>query len=103
MIQTMKAHQGQQLKTDFLLSDDVYAKAHIQATDNVYLWLGVIILLIILFHFLVAKNKHIDCLQANVMLEYNLEDATELISRNIQLAINNMKQVDDDLDFLRYF
>jgi len=41
-------------------------------------------------------------LQANVMLEYNLEDATELISRNIQLATNNMAQVDDDLDFLRY-
>jgi len=36
------------------------------------------------------------------MLEYNLEDATELISRNIQLATNNMAQVDDDLDFLRY-
>lgn len=36
------------------------------------------------------------------MLEYNLEDATELISRNIQLATNNMGQVDDDLDFLRY-
>ncbi|XP_026806237.1 prefoldin subunit 3 [Rhopalosiphum maidis] len=78
MIKTMKAHKGQQLKTDFLLSDDVYAKAHIQATDNVYLWLG-----------------------ANVMLEYNLDDATELISRNIQLATDNMGQVDDDLDFLR--
>lgn len=37
------------------------------------------------------------------MLEYNLEDATELISRNIQLATKNMEQVDDDLDFLRYF
>lgn len=36
------------------------------------------------------------------MLEYNLEDATELISRNIQLATDNMGQVDDDLDFLRY-
>jgi len=36
------------------------------------------------------------------MLEYNLEDATELISRNIQLATSNMGQVDDDLDFLRY-
>jgi len=41
-------------------------------------------------------------LQANVMLEYNLDDATELISRNIQLATSNMRQVDDDLDFLRY-
>lgn len=36
------------------------------------------------------------------MLEYNLEDATELISRNIQLATDNMGQVDDDLDFLRH-
>jgi len=36
------------------------------------------------------------------MLEYNLDDATELISRNIQLATDNMGQVDDDLDFLRY-
>jgi len=41
MIKIMKAHKGQQLKTDFLLSDDVYIKAHIQGTDNVYLWLGV--------------------------------------------------------------
>ncbi|XP_050430253.1 prefoldin subunit 3 [Adelges cooleyi] len=78
MINTMKSHKDQQLKTDFLLSDDVYTKAHVDATDNVYLWLG-----------------------ANVMLEYNLDDATELISKNIQLANDNMKQVDDDLDFLR--
>lgn len=41
MIKTMKGHKGQKLKTDFLLSDDVYAKAHILGTDNVYLWLGV--------------------------------------------------------------
>lgn len=37
------------------------------------------------------------------MLEYNLDDATELISNNIQLATSNMGQVDDDLDFLRYY
>lgn len=41
MIKTMKSHKGQELKTDFLLSDDVYAKASIQGTENVYLWLGV--------------------------------------------------------------
>lgn len=58
MIQTMKAHKGQQLKTDFLLSDDVYAKAHIQATDNVYLWLGVIILQTIFFYYLVTKYMY---------------------------------------------
>lgn len=113
MIKTMKAHEGQQLKTDFLLSDDVYAKAHIQATDNVYLWLGVrvnfyqynfyllkFIIINIIYNLFI--NKKIFILQANVMLEYNLCDATELISRNIQLATDNMRQVDDDLDFLRY-
>lgn len=47
-------------------------------------------------------NLLTNLLQANVMLEYNLDDATELISRNIQLATDNMRQVDDDLDFLRY-
>lgn len=105
MIKTMKVHKGQQLKTDFLLSDDVYAKAHIQGTDNVYLWLGVSIY----FYFIkyqyynkLKLNLYIICLvQANVMLEYNLDDAAELISRNIQLATDNMRQVDDDLDFLR--
>lgn len=56
MIQTMKAHKGQQLKTDFLLSDDVYAKAHIQGTDNVYLWLGVIIFLKIIFIYLLVSK-----------------------------------------------
>lgn len=58
MIQTMKAHKGQQLKTDFLLSDDVYAKAHIQATDNVYLWLGVIIHLNIIFFIFYPKYMY---------------------------------------------
>lgn len=53
MIKTMKAHKGQQLKTDFLLSDDVYAKAHIQGTENVYLWLGV---RIFLFRYIIYLN-----------------------------------------------
>jgi len=35
------------------------------------------------------------------MLEYNLEDATELISKNIEIATDNTRQV-GDLDFLRY-
>lgn len=100
MIKTMKSHKGQELKTDFLLSDDVYAKASIQGTENVYLWLGVSFFC---FFFFKARYYIFLLLQANVMLEYNLEDATELISRNIQLATDNMRLVDDDLDFLRYY
>lgn len=57
MIKTMKAHKGQQLKTDFLLSDDVYAKAHIQGTDNVYLWLGVSFFVFKIFYFFTIKKK----------------------------------------------
>lgn len=76
MIQTMKAHKGQQLKTDFLLSDDVYAKANIQATDNVYLWLGVIILMIIFFYFLVVK--------INILIVYRLMLCWSIILKMLQ-------------------
>lgn len=55
----MKGHKGQQLKTDFLLSDDVYAKAHILGTDNVYLWLGVIIYIYIFFYIIFTLTHFI--------------------------------------------
>ncbi|KAK7074742.1 Prefoldin subunit 3 [Halocaridina rubra] len=66
------------IETTFLLSDQVYMKANIPPTDRVCLWLG-----------------------ANVMLEYDLEDAECLLSKNLNKATVNLKQVDHDLDFLR--
>ena len=49
-------------------------------TKTVYLWLG-----------------------ANVMLEYSLEDAENLLTTNMATAKKNLSCVEHDLDFLRYF
>ncbi|KAK9498716.1 hypothetical protein O3M35_003289 [Rhynocoris fuscipes] len=66
------------IKTQFLLSETVFMKASIPPTDKVCLWLG-----------------------ANVMLEYTLDDAMELLNKNIETAKRNLGYVEHDLDFLR--
>jgi len=66
------------METQFVLSDQVYAKATIAPTDKVCLWLG-----------------------ANVMLEYTLDDAQELLTKNIESAKKNLGYIEHDLDFLR--
>jgi len=80
MIKKLRARQasGESLDTQFLLSDQVYAKARIPPTDKVSLWLG-----------------------ANVMLEYTLDDAEALLSKNLASAEQNLKQISFDLDYLR--
>lgn len=70
--------QKEEFETEFLLSEQVFAKARIPPTDNVCLWLG-----------------------ANVMLEYSLNDAKELLQQNIAAASRNLGYVEHDLDFLR--
>ncbi|KAF7283791.1 prefoldin subunit 3-like [Rhynchophorus ferrugineus] len=71
-------NQKDEFETQFLLSDQVFAKAKIPPTETVCLWLG-----------------------ANVMLEYSLEDAKKLLTQNITAAERNLGNVDHDLDFLR--
>lgn len=70
--------QKEEFETEFLLSEQVFAKARIPPTDTVCLWLG-----------------------ANVMLEYSLKDARELLEHNIAAASRNLGYVEHDLDFLR--
>lgn len=71
-------NQKEPFDTQFLLSEQVFAKANIPPTNNVCLWLG-----------------------ANVMLEYTLEDAKKLLTQNIAAAERNLGYVNHDLDFLR--
>ncbi|XP_002737438.1 prefoldin subunit 3-like [Saccoglossus kowalevskii] len=66
------------IDTHFLLAESVYAKSSVEPTDKVCLWLG-----------------------ANVMLEYEIDDAQLLLEKNLTAANNTLYQVDDDLDFLR--
>ncbi|XP_033340131.1 prefoldin subunit mgr [Megalopta genalis] len=74
----LEKNNSKDLETRFLLSEQVYAKAVIPPTDKVCLWLG-----------------------ANIMLEYTLDDAQEMLSKNIEAAKRNLGYVEHDLDFVR--
>ncbi|XP_076178516.1 prefoldin subunit mgr [Ptiloglossa arizonensis] len=74
----LEKDNSKDLETQFLLSEQVYAKAVIPPTDKVCLWLG-----------------------ANVMLEYTLDDAQEILTKNIEAAKRNLGYVEHDLDFVR--
>nr|ALS04440.1 prefoldin subunit 3 [Acartia pacifica] len=76
-LHTRKA-DNEEMETRFLLSDQVYAKASIPPTETVCLWLG-----------------------ANVMLEYSLDDAEQLLSKNLASAEKNLAEIAFDLDYLR--
>lgn len=73
-----KASKQEEMETQFLLSDQAYAKAIIPPTDKVCLWLG-----------------------ANVMLEYGLDEAEDLLSKNKESAEKTISQTAFDLDYLR--
>lgn len=66
------------VETDFILAHNLHARAEIPPTENVGLWLG-----------------------ANVMLEYSLVQADDLLTKNHEQAKLTMEQTDKDLDFLK--
>ncbi|XP_057710595.1 prefoldin subunit 3 [Corythoichthys intestinalis] len=66
------------METHFMLADNVYCKASVPPTDKVCLWLG-----------------------ANVMLEYDIDDARALLEKNLGTAARNLETLEEDLDFLR--
>lgn len=77
MINKLRGEE-EEFETAFLLNDQVFAKALIPPTKTVCLWLG-----------------------ANVMLEYSLDEAEDLLTQNISTATQNLKQIEHDIDFLR--
>ncbi|XP_044161860.1 prefoldin subunit 3 [Bufo gargarizans] len=66
------------METRFLLADNLYCKASVPPTDKVCLWLG-----------------------ANVMLEYDIDEAQALLEKNLSTATRNLESAEEDLDFLR--
>ena len=73
-----KRDESEDVETNFQLSDTVYANAVIKEPTNVCLWLG-----------------------ANVMVEYPIDDAFQLLTENRDNAHVNLKSVDEDIQFLR--
>ncbi|XP_017890400.1 prefoldin subunit 3 [Ceratina calcarata] len=78
MVKKLKKDNSQELETHFLLSEQVFAKAIIPPTDKVCLWLG-----------------------ANVMLEYDLDEAHKMLTENIEAAKKKLSYVEHDLDFVK--
>ena len=67
------------VETNFLVSDNIWAKAKIpNTTGKVGLWLG-----------------------ANVMVEYNYDDALKLLFKNLANAEERLEEADGDLDYLK--
>jgi len=75
---TSKKDSSKPLQSRFLLSDQVYCTAEVPPTETVMLWLG-----------------------ANVMLEYSIKEAEALLSKNLNTAQKNLKEIEEDLGFLR--
>uniref|UniRef100_A0A4X2LJZ3 Prefoldin subunit 3 n=1 Tax=Vombatus ursinus TaxID=29139 RepID=A0A4X2LJZ3_VOMUR len=73
-----KKESPKPLETRFLLADNLYCKASVPPTDKVCLWLG-----------------------ANVMLEYDIDEAQVLLEKNHSMATSNLESLEEDLDFLR--
>ena len=93
-----KRDSSEDTNTQFLLSDSVYANATIPPTDKVEK--------IVNFHHcivvLICVLEQV-CLWlgANVMLEYSLDDAEELLTKNKESAEKNISQIAFDLGYLR--
>jgi len=74
-----KHEKEESLQTNFLISDNVWAKATIpNQTGRVGLWLG-----------------------ANVMVEYSYEEALALLEKNLSNAEIRIKSTEEDLNFLK--
>ena len=79
MLKARYNSDDKQMETNFLLSDNIWAKATVpNETGKVGLWLG-----------------------ANVMVEYTLDDAEELLTKNLANAVEKLAETEDDIDFLK--
>lgn len=77
MIEVLR-HQKEDKDTQFSLSEQVFLKTKVPPTNFVCLWLG-----------------------ANVLLEYPLDEAEEILKQNVQSAEENLNCLEHDQDFLR--
>ncbi|KAG0225867.1 hypothetical protein BGW42_004061 [Actinomortierella wolfii] len=70
--------ESKEIETLYELNDTLYATAKIKPTGHVCLWLG-----------------------ANVMLEYPVDEAADLLAAKLATAQKTMRNTDEDLEYLR--
>ena len=73
-----KKEKDKPVKVDYMVSNNLWAKAEITSPDSVFLWLG-----------------------ANVMCEYKMDEAKVLLNQNLQNAKNQIKKNNTDLEFIK--
>ncbi len=79
ILQDKHTQSEPELQTNFLIADNIWAKAKIpNDTGKVGLWLG-----------------------ANVMVEYNFEEALVLLQKNLENALSRLASTDDDINYLK--
>ena len=77
-ISFLEKKQKSKLDIDYMVSNNLWAKSEITVGDSVYLWLG-----------------------ADIMCEYTLPEAKEVLHSNLEKAKTNIKVDEKDLDFIR--
>ncbi|CCH41977.1 Prefoldin subunit 3 [Wickerhamomyces ciferrii] len=73
-----KKDSDESIETNYELNDTLYTLAEIKPTDKVLLWLG-----------------------ADVMLEYPIDEAIELLNEKLSIATKNLQISEEDAEFLR--
>lgn len=74
----LKIQNSKEIKVDYMISNNLWAKAEVPVTDKVCLWLG-----------------------AEVLCEYSLDEARVVLNKNFEAALTALKNNEDDLDFLK--
>ena len=73
-----KKDKEKPINVDYMVSNNLWAKAEVKIPDSVFLWLG-----------------------ANVMCEYKMDEAKTLLNQNLQNAKNQIKKNNNDLEFIK--
>lgn len=73
-----KRDESENMKVDFMVSNNLWAKAEVPPTKTVCLWLG-----------------------ADIMCEYTLEEAKVLLNKNLENAKTTLKNNENDLDLIK--
>ena len=73
-----KKEKDKPINVDYMVSNNLWAKAEVNIPDSVFLWLG-----------------------ANVMCEYKMDEAKTLLNQNLQNAKNQIKKNNNDLEFIK--
>lgn len=73
-----KEEEEETMKTNFLISDNIWARAEVQNTGLIGVWLG-----------------------ANVMVEYTYDEALKLLTKNFENAKAKLDSTYEDLDYIK--